>query len=377
MVPRHPLFIRINHWLHALAMLIAIPAGFYIHYPSPFFLMPGMAAAHVLLDCAIIVLAATWISRVVYAVYSGHWREVLFTPADLVKLPGLIAYYLFLTRTHPYYGKYNPGQKLLYTLWDILLIPLGISGLLLESPAVLADFRFVPPLLKLTAIRTAHYYLSLFYAVTLILHTYLALTENPEIMRSMFVGYVRVRPGSAGTGADGSAPVAQPLDRPAVLRALNEFLALERQQVAMYGAQAARLRSGEISSGLTRLREVEEGHVANLTALIEQYGGTVGALPALAPAAGRLLAQATRAAGLLNLLKIDAAIERKATNDYQMLLDRVSDPALRRVLRSNQVDEEQHIYWLENAVRALLAGTSPPTPERRRARVTKADPRSG
>lgn len=353
-------------------MLIAIPTGLYIHYPSPFFLVPSMAAAHVLLDCAIIVLVATWVTRIGYAIYSGHWREVLFTPADLIKLPGLIAYYLFLTRTHPYYGKYNPGQKLLYTLWDALLIPLGLSGLLLENPAVLANLRFVPPLLNVTAVRAFHYYLSLFYAVTLVLHTYLALTENREVMRSMFVGYMRVRPGSAGTAADGSAPVDQPLDRPAVLRALNEFLALERQQVAMYGAQAARARRGEISSGLQRLREVEEGHVANLSALIEQYGGSAGALPALAPALGKLLARATRAAGLINLLKIDAAIERKATNDYQSLLDRVSDPELRRVLRSNQIDEEQHIYWLENAVRGLLAGTPPPTPRQRPGRGAKA-----
>lgn len=356
-------------------MLIAIPAGFYIHYPSPFTLMPSMAAAHVLLDCAIIVLVVTWIARTIYNIYSGHWREVLFTPADLVRLPGLIAYYLFLTRTHPYYGKYNPGQKLLYTLWDVLLIPLGISGLLLENPAALANLRFVPPLLKLTEVRAFHYYLSLFYAVTLALHIYLALTENPEVIRSMFTGYLRVRPGSAGTGPDGSAPLDQPLDRPAVLRALNEFLALERQQVAMYGAQAARLHSGAISSGLMRLREVEEGHVANLTALIEQYGSRVGTLPALAPPVGALLARATRAAGVVNLLKIDAAIERKATNDYQMLLDRVSDPALRRILRSNQIDEEQHIYWLENAVHALQTGAPPRPPTGRRARPRGAERR--
>lgn len=355
-------------------MLVAIMAGFYTHYPTPWFLMPSMAAAHVLLDASVGAIVITWLTRIIYQLYTGRWRDTVFRPGDVLKLPSLIAYYLFITPTHPYYGKYNPGQRLLYTLWDILLVPMGITGILLWHPSIQATVWFVPMFLRTTLVRLIHYYLSVFYAASIAVHGYLSLTENPELLRSMFTGFVRVRPGSAGTGQGGGLPVDQPLDRPAVVRALNEFLALEKQQVAMYGAQAARVHDGALQTGLIRLKEVEQGHIDNLTALLAEYGGKPGLMPALAPAVGRLLARATRASGLTNLLKIDAAIERKATNDYQLFLDRISDARLRYVMRSNQIDEEQHIYWLKNAVHALQQGARPEAPKRRKARAADVGP---
>ncbi|MGE5560928.1 MAG: demethoxyubiquinone hydroxylase family protein [Chloroflexota bacterium] len=363
------MFIRINHWLHTLAMLVIIPTGLYIHYPSLAFLVPSMAAAHVLKETAVIVLVLTWVTRVGYYLYTGQWRDVLFLPGDVLKLPSLIAYYLFIRPTHPYYGKYNPGQKLMYTLWDLLMIPMGLTGILLDQPGLMASLWFLPAYVKITKVRLLHYYLSLFYTFTTALHIYLTVTENPEVLRSMFTGYARTRPGASGTGRDGSVPHDRPFDRPAVLRALNEFLALERQQVAMYGAQAAMVHDGALKTGLIRLQEVEQGHIDNITALIEENGGRPGLLPALAPGFGRVMARVTRASGIVNLLKLDAAIERKATNDYQTFLDRVSDERLRYVMRSNQVDEEQHIFWLDHAIDALHRGDPPEMPRRRKARA--------
>ena len=81
------------------------------------------------------VLTFGVIGRVYYAIVAKDAKNIVYRPIeDTKKLPSMLKYYLFLADDHPYYGKYNPGQKGMYTLWLVMAILMGITGFILYKP---------------------------------------------------------------------------------------------------------------------------------------------------------------------------------------------------------------------------------------------------
>ncbi len=76
----------------------------------------------------IFVLCGIW--YVTWGLRGGHFKELLLKRADVAKLVPMQLYYLRLRKEPPAYGRYNPLQKLAYSLVLFVIAPLIVlSGM--------------------------------------------------------------------------------------------------------------------------------------------------------------------------------------------------------------------------------------------------------
>lgn len=185
---RHPLIIRILHWWNMISITLLILTGFYIHNPVSFPLFPSMDVARLIHFIFMYLVIFGLIARVYYAIAAGDYRNILFRPRDIKNFPSMIKYYLFLNKDHPDYGKYNPGQKMMYCGWGILIIIQAITGFILYLPDVfggLANF-----LGGFTLIRMIHYVVCWLFVYSVAVHIYLDVAEGLPVLFSMFTGKI-------------------------------------------------------------------------------------------------------------------------------------------------------------------------------------------
>ena len=90
------------------------------------------------------ILCSPWylvmgvVLRVYFGIVTKDWHNVIYQPIkDTMKLPSMIKYYTFLAKDHPFYGKYNPGQKGMYTGVLVLAIVQILTGFILYKPVYL------------------------------------------------------------------------------------------------------------------------------------------------------------------------------------------------------------------------------------------------
>ena len=120
------LFARV-HWIHANVKWIHIYCGF--------------------------TMIATGAAYLLNGARTGEFRKLLFNRFDTVKLLPMTAYYLRLRDMPPYYDRYNPLQKLAYTIVLLTMGPLiSLTGLALWGriggrPVLLLHLGFAAELL--------------------------------------------------------------------------------------------------------------------------------------------------------------------------------------------------------------------------------------
>jgi Ni/Fe-hydrogenase 1 B-type cytochrome subunit len=134
-----------------------------------------------------------FVYKLYYTIATGEIKELIFKWSDLKDIPALFKYYLydiFVGNPKPeHWGKYNPGQKMVYTLWPILLVAQGITGLAMYFTARFVHFNnFFGGLAN---IRAWHFIIMWVFIVTTVLHFYLGST-GPKIIdyyKSVVTGY--------------------------------------------------------------------------------------------------------------------------------------------------------------------------------------------
>lgn len=183
----HPLAVRILHWNQVFIITLLITCGLYIHYPF-FPELPLKTIKNIKGVFNFLLIANTSI-YIYYSLVTRHYTELILRMGDLAFLPGFFKYVFFLQDEQGYLGKYNPGQKAAYTLWFFLLMVQIVTGLLLFFPNFFGYFLKIGG--GLNNIRTIHYSVTWIFLATIPLHIYLALTEDPAKLQSIFTGYVR------------------------------------------------------------------------------------------------------------------------------------------------------------------------------------------
>lgn len=188
MVLRHPLGVRIFHWWNMLAITMLILSGFYIHAPLDFRLFSKMDTARAIHFVCMWALIFGAIGRVWYALYTKDYKNVWFKLRDIKDFPSLIKYYLFIKNTHPDYGKYNPGQKLMYSGLLFLVLIQVITGFILYYPTALSSWAYAlgGPLV----VRLIHYCVTWIFVLCIMVHVYLDVAEGLPILFSMFTGKI-------------------------------------------------------------------------------------------------------------------------------------------------------------------------------------------
>lgn len=182
-----PASIRVFHWLNFFLISLLIITGYYLHAPGWFEVkMKTIKLWHFV---AAYLLVANYVVSIYYYIYKKYYHSIIFKVRDIKHLPSFIKYAFFLEESHPFYGKYNPGQKIIYSLWVFLNLFMIITGFALYSPGGLDFLTFF--LGELSQIRLLHFLGTLLFSLTIPIHIYFALTEDPAKLQAIFSGYLK------------------------------------------------------------------------------------------------------------------------------------------------------------------------------------------
>lgn len=190
----YPLPIRIFHWLLVASLSLTIIFGLMISFAYPFLPMKVVRFVHV---SSGFVAFGVLLYRIGYALLSGDYRNFSIKLEDFKTFPDLIKYYLFLRQNPPpLRTKYNIGQKIIMLSWLVGILYQTFAGIVLLNSSFVATDSLLSLLAKLTLpqhIRTTKFFLTIYFIVTIMVHIYLAHTEDIAKSQSMLTRWVRVK----------------------------------------------------------------------------------------------------------------------------------------------------------------------------------------
>ena len=188
----HPLYVRITHWINALAMLVMIGSGWQIYNASPLFAftfprssLGGWLAGGLLWHFAAMwLLAVNGIIYVALGLATGRFRSKLLPirPGEVIAdAKAALAFKL----AHDDLSKYNSVQRLLYAGIIVVAIVIVLSGLAIWKPVQL---QWLTALFGgYDAARYVHFFAMAAIVGFLVVHIALALLV-PKSLRAMVVG---------------------------------------------------------------------------------------------------------------------------------------------------------------------------------------------
>ena len=151
------------------------------------------------------------------------------------------------------------------------------------------------------------------------------------------------------------AQTTQPLDAHTIAE-LNDLLQLDHDALASYDLAMREVKSAAYRETIRRYRRDHERHVAELTALIRQYGG----LPLEIPHPSGVDKLALQAAGEVgggdpHTLVAFRNNERQSRDKYQRAAQAASAwPAdVQTVVRTAAEDEQRHYSWVDTTLQSL------------------------
>ena len=197
---RHTLPIRIFHWTMFLTVSTLVLTGLYYENPIEAIHVP-MRTVRMFHGAAGLILIANTLGQIAYYTINGKFREVLFSPKDITNLRSFLKYNLYITDREPNFGKYNPGQKALFTVWLTAIIVGSISGLVL---LFINDTEWLQKIMPgLNTIQAIKYGVAILFAGTVPLHIYLGVTGDIAKLQAMITGYIQQEARRIMTGKEG------------------------------------------------------------------------------------------------------------------------------------------------------------------------------
>lgn len=212
---RHRPLVRITHWLNAVFLAGMIASGLQIyaayahvgyhgdnlHVPNPFDGERGIPQAaklggwlagglrwHFTLAWPFVL---TGLAYVLFLIYSGEWRALLFRPRDIPGAWQMTRYYLRLRQDHPPQGKHNPLQKSAYTFAIVLAVLSILTGFAIAKPIQLA---FLTSLFGgYEWARYWHFVAVWTFTAFIVAHVVMVFVADPASLRAIITGRYRGR----------------------------------------------------------------------------------------------------------------------------------------------------------------------------------------
>jgi thiosulfate reductase cytochrome b subunit len=190
--PIHPLYVRLTHWINALAILIMIGSGWQIYNASPLFdftfpqnsLGSWLAGGLLWHFAAMWLLIANGLVYVVLGLARGRFARKLLPIRPRDVLTDMVAALTGKLR-HDDLTRYNAVQKLFYAGILLAGVVIVASGLAIWKPVQLA------PLTNLfggyEAARYVHFFAMATIVAFLVIHVVMALLV-PKSLRAMIIG---------------------------------------------------------------------------------------------------------------------------------------------------------------------------------------------
>ena len=145
---KHPLVVRITHWINAFAVLVLVASGWRIYNAAPlfeFFRFPSeltlggwLAGALQWHFAAMWLLALNGLVYLVYGIASGHFRRKLLPISPRAVLHD-VAQALRGRLSHEDLSVYNAAQRAAYLALIAALALLVLSGLAIWKPVQLQE----------------------------------------------------------------------------------------------------------------------------------------------------------------------------------------------------------------------------------------------
>ncbi len=189
----HPIWVRVTHWINAVAMAVMILSGWQIYNDSPLFafkfprditLGDGLADALLWHFAAMWLLAINGIVYVVLGLLTGRFRRKLLPiwPNEVIAdIRAALAFKL----AHADISVYNAVQKLLYIGVILCGVLIVLSGLSIWKPVRLQELTALFG--GYDAARYVHFFAMAAIAGFVVVHVALALLV-PKSLRAMIAG---------------------------------------------------------------------------------------------------------------------------------------------------------------------------------------------
>jgi thiosulfate reductase cytochrome b subunit len=189
----HPAWVRITHWINALAMLVMIGSGWEIYNASPLFgfTFPGsitlggwLAGALLWHFAAMWVLAVNGLIYITLGLITGRFRKKLLPirPGDVIADAKAA---LTFRLSHDDISVYNAVQRLLYVGVILAGVVIVLSGLSIWKPVQLQELTAVFG--GYDTARFVHFFAMAAIVGFLVLHVLLALVV-PKSLKAMVTG---------------------------------------------------------------------------------------------------------------------------------------------------------------------------------------------
>lgn len=189
----HPRWVRITHWINAVAMIVMIGSGWQIYNAAPLFpfafpksitLGGWLAGALLWHFAAMWVLAINGAVYVVLGLLTGRFRRKLLPirPSDVIADTKAA---LTFRLSHDDLAVYNSVQRLLYTGVILAGVVIVLSGLALWKPVQLQELTALFGGYEAT--RYVHFFAMAAIVGFLVIHVVLALVV-PKSLRAMITG---------------------------------------------------------------------------------------------------------------------------------------------------------------------------------------------
>jgi thiosulfate reductase cytochrome b subunit len=189
----HPAWVRITHWINAIAMLVMMGSGWEIYNASPLFgfTFPGsitlggwLAGALLWHFAAMWVLAVNGIVYIVLGLLTGRFRSKLLPirPGDVIADTKAA---LTFKLSHDDISVYNSVQRLLYVGVILAGVIIVLSGLSIWKPVQLQELTAVFG--GYDTARFVHFFAMAAIVGFLVVHVLLALLV-PKSLKAMVTG---------------------------------------------------------------------------------------------------------------------------------------------------------------------------------------------
>jgi thiosulfate reductase cytochrome b subunit len=189
----HPRWVRITHWVNAIAMIVMVGSGWEIYNASPLFpfafpksitLGGWLAGALLWHFAAMWVLAINGLIYVALGLITGRFRRKLLP----IRPAGVIAdtkAALMFRLSHDDISVYNSVQRLLYAGVIVAGVVIVLSGLALWQPVQLQELTALFG--GYEASRYVHFFAMAAIVGFLLIHVVLAIIV-PKSLRAMIIG---------------------------------------------------------------------------------------------------------------------------------------------------------------------------------------------
>ena len=189
----HPLYVRLTHWINAIAVLIMIGSGWQIYNASPLFpfVFPGsvtlggwLAGGLLWHFAAMWLLVANGLVYLTIGAVTGRFRRKLL-PIRPSEIAGDLRSALSGRLRHDDPRVYNAVQKVLYVSVILAGIVIVVSGLAMWKPVQF--YVLTVPLGGYEGARLVHFFAMAAIVLFLVIHVVMALLV-PRSLRAMILG---------------------------------------------------------------------------------------------------------------------------------------------------------------------------------------------